>query len=119
MGLSRSQSENRDLLYYERFLANQRERARGLISEELIEEHRRQPLGKQSDALARLAFILSNGPHAGKYAIRVIEPFKAYQIITLSGQRGVAPKTVDQKIYASPDEAYHATFLRRIVDLKL
>ncbi|MEI5997921.1 hypothetical protein H3V53_12150 [Paraburkholderia bengalensis] len=119
MDLSESQKKNRDLLYYERYLAVQRDRARSLINQDVIEEHRRQPLGKQSDSLARLAFILSNGPHAGKYAIRVVEPFKAYRIISLSGQRGIAPRFIDDITHASPDEAYHAIFLRRIADLML
>lgn len=111
------QVKNRDLIYYERYLGIQRERARRLVCEDLIEEHRLKPLGHHSDALARLAFILGNGPHAGKYAIRVVEPFKAYKIVSFSGVRGVPPTTVDQTTYASPDEAYHAIFLRRLADI--
>ncbi|MGF6757444.1 hypothetical protein [Paraburkholderia sp. GAS42] len=111
------QVKNRDLVYYERYLRIQRERARRLVREDLIEEHRLKPLGHHSDALARLAFILGNGPHAGKYAIRVVEPFKAYKIVSFSGVRGVPPTTVDETTYASPDEAYHAIFLRRLADI--
>ena len=119
MGPSGNQVMNRDLLYYERYLATQRERARGLVRENIIEEHRRKPLGHHSDDLARLAFILSNGPHAGRYAVRVVELFRAYQIVRLSGSRGVPPAIVDQIRYASPEDAYHAIFLRRIADKTL
>ena len=107
----------RDAIYRERHYARQRERARTLVRPELIEEHRAKPLGHHSDDLARLCLILSNGPHAGKYAIRVHQPFVSYQLVTLSGQRGVEPEAVDDEVHASPDEAYHAIFLRRIADL--
>jgi branched-chain amino acid transport system permease protein len=117
MASSERQTPDRDLLVYERYLSVQRARARALITNDLIEEHRRKPLGHHSDDLARLAFILGNGPHSGKYAIRVLEPFAAYQIIRLSAERGRPPQLVDEVTYTSPDHAYHAIFLRRIADL--
>ena len=46
-----------------------------------------------------------------------VEPFKAYRIVALSGQRGVAPRIVEDKTYASQEEAYHGVFLRRVQDL--
>ena len=36
---------------------------------------------------------------------------------SLSGFRGVAPRVVDDKVYATEDEAYHGVFLRRVQDL--
>jgi branched-chain amino acid transport system permease protein len=119
MTSSQHQIVDRDLQVYERYLTVQQTRARALVTDELTEEHRRKPLGHHSDDLARLAFIIGNGPHAGKYAIRVLQPFAAYQIITLSAERGRPPEVVDEVIYTSPDDAYHAIFLRRLADLKV
>ena len=57
-------------------------------------------------------------PLNDKYAITVIEPFKSYRIVALCpARRGVAPRLVEDKTYGSPDEAYHALFLRRVQDL--
>ena len=47
----------------------------------------------------------------------MIEPFKAYRIVALSGHRGVAPRLVEEKTYPTEAEAYHAVFLRRVQDL--
>jgi branched-chain amino acid transport system permease protein len=47
----------------------------------------------------------------------VIEPFKAYRIVALSGTRGVAPRLVEDRVYTSPDDVYHALFMRRVQDL--
>jgi branched-chain amino acid transport system permease protein len=111
-------ANDRNEIYRQRHYVTQLQRARELLNDDLIEEHKRSPLGHQSDALARVAFILGNGGHAGKYAIRSLETFGRYQIITLSGERGVAPRVVDESTYSSPEEAYHAVFLRRISDMK-
>lgn len=47
----------------------------------------------------------------------MIEPFKAYRIVALSGHRGVAPRLVEEKTYPTEADAYHAVFLRRVQDL--
>jgi branched-chain amino acid transport system permease protein len=46
-----------------------------------------------------------------------VKPFAEYRIIALSGQRGVPPHTVDDRTYATPEEALHAIFLKRVHDL--
>ena len=56
-------------------------------------------------------------PMVDKYAIKCVEPFKAYQIVALSGIPGVAPRLVEDKIYASQEDAYVGVFTRRIQDL--
>ena len=72
----------------------------------MIEEHRRSPLGQHSEALERLLNYFRRQPQVDKYAISVIEPFKAYRIVALSGHRGVPPRVVEDKIYATTEEAY-------------
>jgi len=47
----------------------------------------------------------------------VLEEFKAYRIVALSGHRGTAPRVVEDRNYTTADEAYHALFLRRVQDL--
>lgn len=112
-----TETENKDLVYWRRYDKMQRDYLKTLVSPELIEEHRRGPLGQHSEALERLLLYFRRQPQVDKYAITVVEPFKAYRIVALSGHRGVAPRLVEDKIYASQEEAYHGVFLRRIQDL--
>ena len=88
-----------------------------LITDELIEEHKKSPLGQHSEALERVLTYFRRQPQEEKYAITVVEPFKAYRIVAMSGVRGVAPRLVEDTIYGSPEEAYHALFMRRVQDL--
>jgi len=99
------------------FERNLRIRLRGWITPEAIEEHRRKPLGQHSDHLERMLNYFRRTPLANKYAVRCDTPFERYRVVALSGQSGVPPRLVDDKIYGSLDEAYHAVFLRRVNDL--
>ncbi|VFU08769.1 branched-chain amino acid ABC transporter permease [Methylocella tundrae] len=112
-----TETKNKDLLYWRRYDKMQRDYLKALISPELIAEHERSPLGQHSEALERLLLYFRRAPQADKYAITVVEPFKAYRIVALSGHRGVAPRVVEDKIYASQNDAYHGVFLRRVQDL--
>ncbi|MGE3875583.1 MAG: branched-chain amino acid ABC transporter permease, partial [Parvibaculaceae bacterium] len=112
-----TETPNKDLIYFRRFDKMQRDFLKKLITPEIIEEHRKRPLGQHSEALERVLTYFRRAPLADKYAITVIEPFKSYRIVALSGTRGVAPRLVEDKTYGSPDEAYHALFLRRVQDL--
>jgi branched-chain amino acid transport system permease protein len=108
---------DKDHIYHRRFDKLQRDFLKTLVSPEVIEEHRVQPLGQHSEALERLLLYFRRHPQVDKYAIEALEPFKSYRIVALSGHRGVAPHDVEEKIYASPAEAYHGVFLRRVQDL--
>lgn len=112
-----TETEDKDLIYARRFDKMQRDYLKTIISERLIEEHQRNPLGQHSEPLERLLMYFRRQPQVDKYAITVIEPFKAYRIVALSGHRGVAPRLVEEKTYATEAEAYHAVFLRRVQDL--
>jgi branched-chain amino acid transport system permease protein len=105
-------------IYYRRFNKRLREQLKQLVTPELIEEHRRAPLGNHSDALSRLLNYFRRGEMADKYAImRLPENFHHYKIVAFSGKRGAPPRLVDDKIHTSLNEAYHAVFLLRINDL--
>ena len=108
---------DKDEIYRRRFDKQQRDFLKTLVTPEVIEEHRRQPLGQHSEALERLLMYFRRHPQQDKYAIEVLEPFKAYRIVALSGHRGVAPHDVEEKIYASTEDAYHGVFMRRVQDL--
>lgn len=112
-----TECRDKDFIYFRRFDKMQRDYLKTLVSDNVIEEHRRQPLGQHSEALERLLLYFRRQPQRDKYAIRTIEPFKAYRVVALSGHRGVAPREVEEKTYASESEAYHAVFLRRVQDL--
>ena len=112
-----TETQDKDLVYWRRYDKMQRDYLKSLVSPTLIDEHRRCPLGQHSEALERLLNYFRRQPQVDKYAITTVEPFKAYRIVALSGHRGVAPRLVEDKIYGSPEEAYHGVFLRRVQDL--
>ena len=112
-----TETRDKDLLYWRRYDKMQRDFLKQLVSPEVIDEHRRCPLGQHSEPLERLLLYFRRAPMSDKYAIIAVEPFKAYRIVALSGQRGVAPRLVEDKLYTSQEDAYHGVFMRRIQDL--
>jgi branched-chain amino acid transport system permease protein len=105
-------------IYFRRFEKRLRQRLKGLITPELIEEHRINPLGQHSDALNRVLNHFRRAEVADKYAImRQPEQFHAYKIIAFSGVRGAPPRQVDDRVYDDINQAYHAVFLLRVNDL--
>ena len=102
-----------------RFDKRSREELKALITPELMEEHRRDPSGvRHSDALMRLLVHFRSASVVDKYALRVDQPFRRYRLIALSGVRGVPPRMVDDRVYGSLPEAFHAVFLKRCQDLR-
>ena len=112
-----TETQDKDEVFLRRFDKMQRDHLKTLVTPEVIEEHRRSPQGQHSEALDRLLIYFRGRPQLDKYAISVVELFKAYRIVALSGHPGVAPRIVEDKIYASPAEAYHGVFVRRVQDL--
>jgi len=112
-----TEAHDKDTVYWRRYDKMQRDYLKTLVTPEVIEEHRSSPLGQHSEPLERLLLYFRRQPQVDKYAITVVEPFKAYRIVALSGHRGVAPRVVEDKVYASTAEAYHGVFLRRVQDL--
>jgi branched-chain amino acid transport system permease protein len=52
-----------------------------------------------------------------KYAIRREGINGPHKIVAFSGERGVSPRVVEDKEYATIEEAYHGVFMRRVYDL--
>jgi len=112
-----TETRDKDLIYWRRYDKMQRDYLKKLVSPEIIDEHERCPLGQHSEPLERLLLYFRRAPQDDKYAIVVVDPFKAYRIVALSGVRGVAPRTVEERIYPSQEAAYHGVFMRRVQDL--
>jgi branched-chain amino acid transport system permease protein len=112
-----TETDDKDKIFFRRFDKMQRDFLKRLVSDTVIEEHRTRPLGQHSEALERLLIYFRRQGQIDKYAIMVLDEFKAYRIVALSGHRGIAPRVVEDRNYATPDEAYHALFLRRVQDL--
>ncbi len=108
---------DKDELAFRRYDKNQRDFLKTLVTDEVIEEFKNKPLGQHSEALERLLTYFRRQPMVDKYAIKCVEPFKAYQVVALSGIPGVAPRQVEDKVYASREDAYVGVFTRRIQDL--
>jgi branched-chain amino acid transport system permease protein len=105
-------------IYQRRYDHGQRAHLQSLITDDLIAEHRRSPTGLHSEQLERVLLYFRKNELAGKYCVYTVEPFSRYRIVALSGLPGVPPRVVDDRIYSSLDDAYHAVFLRRINDLR-
>ena len=108
---------DKQTIYLRRFDTNLRNHLRSMVTDELIAEHKQSPAGPHSDALERILNYFRRAAITDKYAILTVKPFAEYRIVALSGQRGVPPRVVDDKLYTSPDDAQHAVFLRRVHDL--
>lgn len=115
--LAFDRSQDRDIIVRDRFDAFRREFLRTLVTPEVIEEHRRSPLGQHSERLERLLIYFRQRPLDERYAVKAVAPFRAYQVVRLSGHRGMPPRVVDETIYGSADDAWHGLFLRCIRDL--
>lgn len=112
-----TETDNKDLLYFRRFDKNQRDYLKGLICNEIIEEHRAKPLGQHSEALERVLLYFRRAPMDDKYAVHRLGPNGPYRIIAIAGRRGISPRVVEDKEYTTIEDAYHGVFMRRVHDL--
>ena len=99
---------------YALFNARLKQEIKALISPELIEEHRRQPLGRHSDALERVLNFFRRPP---SYALYSRVAMREWQMIRMPIDPGAPPAPIDDIVYRSAEEAYHAVFMRHVNDL--
>lgn len=109
---------DRQLQVFEDWDRKQQQRIRTLITDDLIEEHERSPLGQHSDTLERVLAYFRRQPTAGKYLVVADKPWAEYRVAVLSGQRGEPAVVLDEGPYPTEDAATHAVFLRRVNDLQ-
>lgn len=109
--------EDKDLVTRDHFDRMQRQYLRTLVTKDVIEEHRRKPLGQHSEPLERLLHYFRERPLEGKYAVLREREGDGYRIVALSGVRGVPPQPVGEERFATVEAAYHGIFLKRIEEL--
>lgn len=112
-----TETADKDSIYFRRFDKMQRDFLKTLISDDLIREYEEKPLGQHSEALERVLNYFRRQPQNDKYAVMAVKPFEAYRIVALSGQRGVPPRLVEDRVYPTVEDAYRAVFRRRVQDL--
>ncbi|MFV0252758.1 MAG: N,N-dimethylformamidase beta subunit family domain-containing protein [Beutenbergiaceae bacterium] len=110
---------DREIEVYAAFTERAKTRFGALVSPDLIEEHRQDPLGEKSPALLHLLDLMRQAPLDGKLAVYAIEPGSSYQIIRLSGRSDVGHDTTDPQRFATEAQALHEVFLRRLGELGL
>ncbi len=108
---------DREVLVYARWQARMASATKQLVTDELIEEHRRKPLGQHSDALERVLNYFRRAPQADKYIGVCTRPWAEWRIGVLSGVRGVPPTILEDERFSSEEALQHGIFLRRIRDL--
>lgn len=99
---------------YALFNAQLKAEMKALITPELIEEYRRKPLGRHSDALER---VLNFFRRPAAYALYSPVAFREWRLIRLPIDPAAPPAPIDDTVYRSESEAYHALFLRNVNDL--
>ncbi|SFO87051.1 hypothetical protein K8Z49_16070 [Actinomadura madurae] len=109
---------DKQLQVYEDWSAKHRRMIRSLITDELIEEHCKRPLGQHSDDLERVLQYFRRQPQAGKYIGVMTRPWAEYRIGVLSGVRGQPAKILDDETFPTEEAVLHGIFLRRVRDLK-
>ena len=87
-----------------------------VLSDDLIEEHRRNPVGHHSEALTRLLAWCQRRPLQQQYAVKA-DADGTYRIVSMTGRRGARPVYVGEARFASLDQARHGVLLRHISDL--
>jgi len=111
---------NKAAAFEERFDQQLRERLKKLLTDDVIAEHRDNPLGFKgyhSNELQQVVNYFRRARMAGKYVIVCVDQWKDYRIGVSTGVRGVPPRVLDEPRFGTPDEALHGVFLSRVRDL--
>ncbi|MEB3370124.1 hypothetical protein [Saccharopolyspora mangrovi] len=87
------------------------------ITAEIIEEHRRLPVGKHSDELERILIYLRKHHMvmAGKYILVCTVPHQEWCIAEITGEPDQPPRLLDET-YSDRFEAEHGLFVKRLRD---
>lgn len=106
---------DRDLQVRNNFDQTTRTYLLSVLSDALIEEHRRSP-PHMSEPLVRLLAWCQRRPLVEQYAVKA-ESDGSFRLVTFSGVRGHKPVYVGEENFTSISEARHGAFLRHIKDL--
>jgi len=102
---------DRQLICLGRFVEKLATEVVELATPDVIEEHRRKPLGRHSDDLERIQNFFRKAP---SYALYSRTPCREFQVIALPVVPGSGPAPIDDIVYTDEDEALHAVFLHHL-----
>ena len=105
---------DRQQLAYARFIEKLTADLRRLVTEDLIEEYRRKPLGQHSNNLERVLNLFRRTP---SYALYSRTPCREYQVIRIPITAGAPPTPIDDVVYTDQNAALHAVFVHHLTDL--
>jgi hypothetical protein len=90
------------------------------VTQAIVDEHRRRPIGKHSDDLERVLIYLRKHhlEMEGKYILVCTKPHEEWRIARLSGKPGVPPELLSDS-FSDRYEAEHGLFLKRLADAGL
>ena len=108
---------DQDIVVWQHFTERRAEQIRALITDEVIEEHRRNPRGHHSDALDRVLRFFRVAPIPGKEIVIESVPFETYHVGVMTGVPGKSAEILPET-YGSYEETLHAIFLRRVARLR-
>ena len=103
-------------VYRDLFDSMTRQYLKKIVTDDLIEEHRRKPTGRHSEALERVLAYFRRLPLGHQYALQS-GPDDGYRIVALSTARRGRPHPVDDAHYPTLDAAYHGIFLKKLKDM--
>jgi branched-chain amino acid transport system permease protein len=106
---------NKDAYVCEHFDRTTRKHLLSVLSNDLISEHRRNPV-HMSEPLARLVAWCQRRPLTKQYAVKA-EADGSFRLIAFSGVRGHRPTYASEDRYATLEDARHGVLLRHIEDL--
>lgn len=86
-----------------------------LVSDDLIEEHRRRPSGRHSEALGRILAYFRRLPPEHQYLLRRVGG--GYRIVRMAVVRNGPTDWVGDQVFATVEAGYHGIFLLKLKDM--
>lgn len=108
---------DRDDHVLEYYHGMQRAYLKTVVCDEVIAEFNEKPFGQHSEPLERLLHYFRRLPLEGQYAIKRDGATGRCRVVVLSGVRGVPPRLLDDREYATVEDAYRAVFAQHVDDL--
>jgi branched-chain amino acid transport system permease protein len=89
---------------------------KNLVSQEIIEEHARNPIGQHSDALQKVLVYLKKRQFQTleRDVIVCIQPYYKFCLCKIYNIRGIPPKISEDECFTSVEEAEHYIFIKRL-----
>ncbi|MDQ0396133.1 hypothetical protein [Labrys monachus] len=107
---------DRDVVYRAYFDKMTRTYLRRLVDDGLIEEHRRRPVGRHSEALGRVLAYFRRLPASRQYLLHRLADGR-YRIMAMTRAARDRPEDGEGAVFDTLEAAYHGVFLRKVKDL--